>query len=73
MKRVRASAPICPRCDGYIPNSESPGAYPGAVSRVDNKTEICSQCGTDEALEQFLIGRLTPMSEWAATKEFEMS
>jgi hypothetical protein len=45
---------ICPRCDGSIPNNETPGAYPGAISRKDNKTEICSACGTREALEGFL-------------------
>jgi hypothetical protein len=27
--------------------------YPGAISRKDNKTEICSQCGEDEAMEDF--------------------
>lgn len=72
MRRVRASAPICPRCNGYVPNNENPGAYPGALSRVDNKTEICSKCGTDEAMEEFLSGRLTPVTEWAATKEFAL-
>ena len=25
----------------------------GAISRKDNKTEICSNCGTKEALEDF--------------------
>jgi RNA polymerase subunit RPABC4/transcription elongation factor Spt4 len=45
--------PICPVCGGYIPNNERPGAYPGAISRRDNKTEICSECGTREALEDF--------------------
>lgn len=70
MRRVRGSAPICPRCNGYIPNDSQPGAYPGAISRVDNRTEICSECGSSEALEQFLAGRLTPMSEWAASKEY---
>jgi ribosomal protein S27AE len=43
----------CPRCSGYIPNNETPGAYMGAISRRDNKTEICSACGTQEALEDF--------------------
>lgn len=42
--------PVCPRCDGFIPNNETPGLYPGALSRLDNKTEICSECGQDEAL-----------------------
>jgi RNA polymerase subunit RPABC4/transcription elongation factor Spt4 len=43
----------CPKCSGYIPNNETPGAYPGAISRRDNLTEICSACGTEEALEDF--------------------
>lgn len=41
---------ICPMCKGFIPNNETPGAYPGAISRRDGKTEICSKCGTLEAL-----------------------
>jgi hypothetical protein len=44
---------ICPKCSGHIPNNKTPGAYPGAISRRDNKTEICSACGTMEALEDF--------------------
>ncbi len=43
----------CPKCDGYIPNNKTPGAYPGAISRRDNKTEICSTCGTIEAFEDW--------------------
>lgn len=46
--------PICPRCSGFIPNNKTPGAYMGAISRRDNKTEICSACGTMEALEDLL-------------------
>lgn len=45
--------PICPRCNGYIPNDAQPGAYPGAISRTDNLTEICSSCGTEEAMMDF--------------------
>ena len=37
----------CPKCDG--PMSKHP-----ALSRRDNKTEICSSCGTREALEDFI-------------------
>lgn len=45
---------VCPRCkDNWIPCNERPGEYPGAISRTDNKTEICSDCGTAEALEDF--------------------
>lgn len=43
----------CPKCAGYIPNNKTPGAYPGAISRRDNTTEICSTCGTIEAFEDF--------------------
>lgn len=43
----------CPRCGGWIPNNLQPGAYPGALSRWDNETEVCSDCGTQEAMLQF--------------------
>lgn len=46
--------PYCPRCGGFIPNNETPGAYCGALSRVDNQTEICSACGDDESLEEYM-------------------
>jgi ribosomal protein S27AE len=46
----------CPRCGGSIPNNETPGMYPGALSRYDNATEICSECGTQEAMIQFQKG-----------------
>lgn len=36
----------CPLC-----NKEYKGV--GAISRKDNKTEICSECGTKEALEDY--------------------
>lgn len=37
---------ICPKCGNlYL-------GFP-AISRVDNKTEICSRCGQMEALQQF--------------------
>ena len=38
---------ICARCKNYIIG------YP-ALSRRDNKTEICSKCGSLEALEDFM-------------------
>ena len=56
---------MCPRCQqNWIPNNESPGAYPGALSRADNKTEICSDCGTSEALEDYAGNGCTPVSGW---------
>ena len=39
----------CPICGGAIPNKEHKGKYPGALSRYDNETEICSRCGMTEA------------------------
>lgn len=48
---------VCPTCGDWIPNNQSPGAYPGAISRRDNKTEICSECGQREALEDYLAAR----------------
>lgn len=47
----------CPRCKGGIPNEAMRGQYPGALSRYDNTTEICSSCGSEEA---FASGHLIP-------------
>ena len=52
-EQVSKEIPFCPICGGMIPSNEHPGAYPGATSRVDNSTEICSRCGT---LEGFMGG-----------------
>lgn len=61
----------CPRCGGPVPNMKFVGQYPGALSRTDNKTEICSNCGHLEAMEQMAprssaMGRerITPQTEW---------
>jgi hypothetical protein len=43
----------CPRCSEPIPNREFAGMYAGAISRVDNTTEICSECGVIEAMIEF--------------------
>lgn len=59
----------CPRCMNLIPNNQTPGAYPGALSRIDNSTEICSACGTSEALQQFFGNGATPISEWPVRQE----
>jgi len=49
----KATSPVCPKCGGVIPCDESPGAYPGAISRIDLSTEICSQCGDEESRALF--------------------
>lgn len=41
---------ICPKCGREYTE------YP-ALSREDNKTEICPDCGTREALEDLMKGR----------------
>ena len=46
----------CPRCQGGVPSSENRGQYPGALSRLDNETYICSQCGQGEAMYQWANG-----------------
>ncbi len=55
----------CPRCTLDVPAPGLAGLYPGALSRTDNETEICSGCGLIEAYEQFK-GVLTNQSEWLA-------
>lgn len=64
----------CPRCGHKIPNDESPGAYPGALSRTDDETEICSACGTHEAFEAMIDG-VSPQLFWPVTynREFALS
>jgi DNA-directed RNA polymerase subunit RPC12/RpoP len=54
----------CPRCGGGIPNNERRGEYPGALSRTDNDTYVCSQCGQDEAIETMMDGAPMPQSKW---------
>ena len=46
-KKPVNDTPICPICKNKIIGVP-------ALSRKDNKTKICSQCGTNEALEQFI-------------------
>lgn len=55
---------VCPRCEGYIPNNDNPGAYPGAVSRVDNATEVCSACGVEEAIVALVSIEFWPVTQW---------
>ena len=63
MTKTHSQDYICPRCGGDIPNSERKGQYPGAISRVDNKTEVCSGCGMKEAMLE-ISGRLNDKKTW---------
>jgi len=47
---MKTEIKMCPICSEPIPNREQAGKYCGAISRKDNVTEICSACGTAEAL-----------------------
>ena len=54
----------CPRCFGGIPNDLQRGQYIGALSRTDNKTYICSDCGTAEGLEDYFDLGCMSQAEW---------
>jgi hypothetical protein len=60
---------LCPRCEqneyldyGNRPEEGDP-PFP-ALSRVDNKTYICTPCGTDEAMRDFTGAGPVPLDEW---------
>jgi hypothetical protein len=55
------SLDICPRCHKYIEG------YP-AMSRTDNRTDVCSKCGVNEGL-QAMVGALTPQAEWPVSMD----
>ena len=47
----------CPMCDGAIPNNERRGEYVGALSRYDNETYVCSNCGSLEGMFEIGLGQ----------------
>jgi len=56
----------CPRCGHQMPHDDvPPGAFPGALSRYDNRTYICSECGADEAVRQIFASRGGPLDRSA--------
>jgi hypothetical protein len=58
----------CSRCGRGVPNDAHRGEYPGALSRLDNATYICSDCGMDEALYQLRnSGHLPPLDQAAVS------
>ena len=58
----------CPRCLGAIPSILAPGMYIGALSRADNKTEICSACGEEEAMDDFNKETIMFPQSWPVTQ-----
>lgn len=55
---------VCPRCE------EPYRGYP-ALSRRDNKTDICSNCGNEEALNDFTCRRDIPIESIAREYKFQ--
>lgn len=66
---------LCPRCasSNFVDYSAPPvvtrlaagvGVFPPALSRSDNETDVCSHCGTEEAMIEFSGGRITGPSDW---------
>jgi len=51
----------CPRCYDSLPVG-----YLGATSRRDNKTEVCSECGKTEALEDLYHGVYRDTDYWSS-------
>lgn len=56
----------CPRCGGIKDEYRVGPGYPrpGALSRADNETVICTPCGLDEGSRWF-SGTMIPRDEWA--------
>jgi hypothetical protein len=50
---MKTEIKMCPTCSEPIPNREHAGKYCGAISRKDNVTEICSECGNAEAMAEY--------------------
>lgn len=48
---------ICPRCNKNKLHAER---VMNALSRIDNKTEICDICGAEEALIDILTENIAP-------------
>jgi hypothetical protein len=61
---------LCPRCEReyFTPYGESRKEgdlpMPPALSRLDNKTYICSACGRDEGMRDFAGAPPIPPEEW---------
>jgi hypothetical protein len=70
--------PVCPRCGGYIPSNDRPGAYPGSWSRRfrdiefdmprELMTMVCAECGIEEAIFQ-LSGFDLSDEKWPVTTD----
>jgi len=55
---------ICRRCGQSARHDDPFHRGYGAISRTDNKSMICSDCGVDEAMQDFFHEGLTPKEKW---------
>lgn len=73
---------LCPRCESrrYMPYGQSRApqggniqsiAHPPALSRMDNKTYICHDCGNDEAMRDMQGMAPIPPTEWPVLRSPE--
>lgn len=61
----KAEFATCPRCGEQKLRVDRPAM--NALSRTDNKTYVCSDCGTSEGLEDFVRGMSRQSKdEWKA-------
>lgn len=60
----------CPRCGEYPIYTDGFHRGVGARSRIDNKTQICGDCGIDEAMQDFMGFVLVPVNEWPIERTF---
>ncbi len=63
MPRGRRMVRMCPRCAHLIPNDLQAGQFPGAISLATGK-EICSPCGSHEAMLQSAGHKLPGRGTW---------
>ena len=70
-RKIQRFAPLqrkdhwpCPRCGRWVMNSDP------ARNALSRRAEIyiCDQCGTEEAMEDF-IGKVTPLASWDIAKK----
>ena len=56
--------PLCPRCER---NTIDQSVW-DTISRTDNISHICNNCGMDEAMEDHFTGAVSPQEDWAVNR-----
>lgn len=60
----QATFAICPRCGNQKLRTDRPAM--NALSRTDNQTYVCSDCGTAEALDDY-FGTPLKQTDWVVS------